>query len=68
MDLRAEDFFTTCDNCGTHINNVFILNTVSWQKRICLCFSCVLKLRDLAHDATCEKDVTGKCDCFKGEL
>ena len=67
MEIHEDEFFTTCDNCGIHIKDVFILKTVSWQPTICLCFSCVIKLRDLCHEATCEKDVTGKYDCWEGE-
>jgi len=64
MEIRAEDIYgVTCEGCGKDTSTDAFIFRINYQ-RIPLCFSCVLKLRDLAHEATCEKDVTGKCDCW----
>ena len=67
MDLiaKALDHKGVCDNCETRTYDVFVLLLCGTEKWLCL--KCVLFLRDLAHEATCEKDVTGKCDCWEGE-
>ena len=66
MEVKADEFHGFCYNCGSHIRDVFVLE-VGEVEEICLCLSCVILLRDLCHEATCEKDVTGKCDCWEGE-
>jgi len=68
MEIKFREFgaYVVCHNCQADIRDVFVCdigNMVAW-----LCFSCVIKLRDLCHEATCEKDVTGICDCFEGEI
>ena len=65
MSIRVKKFQTNCDDCGTNIGDVFMVTIGIAQAW--LCFTCVIKLRDLCHEATCEKDVTGKCDCWEGE-
>ena len=66
MKIRADEFLlTACRGCGAESRDVFLVDI--GNSRFNLCFACVLKLRDLCHEATCEKDVTGKCDCWEGE-
>jgi len=65
MKIRADEFKAVCKNCRSFIREPFVMSVDNLE--ITLCFSCVLKLRDLCHEATCEKDVTGKCDCWEGE-
>jgi hypothetical protein len=65
MEIRTDEVEAICDNCGRHTYEVFVLSVGNGESY--LCFSCVIKLRDLCHEATCEKDVTGKCDCWEGE-
>jgi len=72
MEIKFREFgaFVVCHNCGECIRDVFVLDIgeeIGAHKQTWLCFSCILKLRDLCHEATCEKDVTGKCDCWEGE-
>jgi len=63
MKIRADEFGAVCESCKRGICDVFVLG-ISDSCQICLCLSCLLLLRDLCHEATCEKDVTGKCDCW----
>ena len=66
MEISVDELRgATCDGCGRWCLEVSILDI--GPAGAYLCFSCVIKLRDLCHDATCEKDVTGKCDCWEGE-
>jgi hypothetical protein len=67
MRIRADEFQAVCESCEMHIRDVFTLeigNGPAYISNTYLCFSCIIKLRDLAHEATCEKDVTGLCNCF----
>ena len=54
-----------CLSCLTEISNGFTLKIR--RMYFDFCFDCLVELRDLCHEATCEKDVTGKCDCWEGE-
>ena len=66
MEIMEDEYSTICQNCRAYIFNVFKL--FIGDAKTDLCFSCVILLRDLCHEATCEKDVTGICDCFEGEI
>jgi hypothetical protein len=69
MEIRANEITIVpaiCLNCFTEISNGFVL-TIGKRLYFDFCFDCVVELRDLCHEATCEKDVTGKCDCWEGE-
>ena len=65
MEICACEDLRFCDECRTTLKDKFSLDIGGCE--LGLCFSCVIKLRDLCHEATCEKDVTGKCDCWEGE-
>ena len=65
MEIYANEVESFCLGCHTTNLNGFTLKID--RLYFDFCFSCVLKLRDLCHEATCEKDVTGKCDCWEGE-
>jgi hypothetical protein len=65
VEIESGEFEGTCEDCKKPVPNlsaVYIGDKESW-----LCFTCLILLRDLAHEATCEKDVTGKCECWEGE-
>ena len=68
MEIRADELVvaTFCEACKAQTHDVFVLD-ITLETQFYLCFPCVLKLRDLCHEVTCEKDVTGKCDCWEGE-
>ena len=65
MEIRAREFHIACCDCGAVIRDGYELHFCGDVFELCL--DCLLRLGDLCHEATCEKDVTGKCDCWKGE-
>ena len=65
MEIWSKVVTHFCSGCGKQVRDGFDIRI--GQLFHFLCFSCILKLRDLCHEATCEKDVTGKCDCWEGE-